>query len=59
LLRNLAAELRGAAVHGLTRSEEETLRTLLRKVIGNLDELVRDLNRAGAPQRERGSGSER
>jgi len=58
-LRHLAAELRGAAVHGLTRDEEETLRTLLRKVIGNLDELVRDLNRAGPPQRERGSGSER
>src|SRR5947209_333598 len=58
-LRTLAAELRGAAVHGLTRDEEETLRTLLRKVIGNLDELVRDLNRAGPPQRERGSGSER
>src|SRR6266446_5287092 len=59
LLRNLAAELRGAAVHGLTRSEEETLRTLLRKVITNLDELVRDLDRVGPSHRQRGSGSER
>src|SRR2546423_7816989 len=43
-LRHLAAELRGAAVHGLTRDEEGTLRTLLREVIGNLDELVRGRN---------------
>jgi DNA-binding MarR family transcriptional regulator len=39
-LRELAAELRGAAVHGLTKEEEETLRTLLRKIIANLDALV-------------------
>ena len=59
ILRNLAAELRGAAVHGLTRGEEEMLRTLLRKVITNLDELVRDLDRVGPSHRQRGSGSER
>src|SRR3954465_4621323 len=39
-LRGLAAELRGGAVHGLTREEEQTLRALLRKVIMNLDQLV-------------------
>ena len=39
-LRALAAELRGAAVHGLTRDEEEALRALLRKIIGNLDALM-------------------
>jgi len=59
ILSNLADELRGAAVHGLTRGEEETLRTLLRKVITNLDELVRDPDRAGPSHRQRGSGSER
>lgn len=40
-LRELAAELRSAAVHGLTAEEEESLRRLLRKIIGNLDRLVR------------------
>ena len=39
-LRALAAELRSAAVHGLSRDEEETLRALLRKIIGNLDALM-------------------
>jgi DNA-binding MarR family transcriptional regulator len=39
-LRALAAELRSAAVHGLTRNEEEALRALLRKIIGNLDALM-------------------
>src|SRR4051812_13339907 len=39
-LRALAAELRGAAVHGLSRHEEETLRVLLRKIIANFDALV-------------------
>ena len=38
-LRELAAELRSAAVHGLTRDEEEALRALLRKIIENLDAL--------------------
>ena len=38
-LRSIAAELRSAAVHGLSRDEEETLRTLLRKIISNLDAL--------------------
>lgn len=40
-LRALAVELRGAAVHGLSSDEEETLRALLRKIIANLDEMVR------------------
>lgn len=40
-LRELAAELRSAAVNGLTAEEEESLRRLLRKIISNLDELVR------------------
>jgi MarR family transcriptional regulator, organic hydroperoxide resistance regulator len=40
VLRVLAAELRSAAVHGLSRGEEETLRELLRKIIANLDALV-------------------
>ncbi|HZX95789.1 MAG TPA: MarR family transcriptional regulator [Myxococcales bacterium] len=39
-LRTLAADLRGAAVHGLTRKEEDLLRVLLRKIIVNLDVLV-------------------
>jgi DNA-binding MarR family transcriptional regulator len=39
-LRQLAAELRGAAVHGLSADEEAALRALLRKVIANLDALV-------------------
>jgi DNA-binding MarR family transcriptional regulator len=39
-LRALAADLRGATVHGLSKEEEETLRTLLRKIIANLDKLV-------------------
>lgn len=39
-LRTLAAELRGVPVSGLTRAEEETLRTLLRKIIANLDQLI-------------------
>lgn len=39
-LRALAAELRGAAVNGLTAEEEESLRRLLRKIISNMDELV-------------------
>lgn len=39
-LRQLAAELRGSAVHGLSPDEEETLRTLLKKIIANLDRLV-------------------
>jgi DNA-binding MarR family transcriptional regulator len=38
-LRALAADLRSAATHGLTRDDEETLRTLLRKIISNLDSL--------------------
>ena len=37
-LRELAAELRAA--HGLSREEEETLRSLLRKSLANLDALV-------------------
>jgi DNA-binding MarR family transcriptional regulator len=36
-LRGLAAELRSAALYGLTRDEEATLRALLRKIIANLD----------------------
>jgi DNA-binding MarR family transcriptional regulator len=39
-LRVLAAELRGATVHGLSKDEEESLRLLLRKIIANLDKLV-------------------
>lgn len=39
-LRVLAAELRGATVHGLTATEEEMLRALLRKVISSLDTMV-------------------
>ena len=39
-LRVLAAELRTAAVHGLTREEEETLRTLLRKLIAGLEAVL-------------------
>ena len=39
-LRLLAAELRGAAVHGLTAHEEDALRMLLRKIIANLDAMV-------------------
>ena len=39
-LHKLAAELRGATVHGLTRNEEETLRVLLRKIVANFDALV-------------------
>ena len=39
-LRNLAGELRGAAVHGLSREEEDTLRALLRKIIVNFDHLI-------------------
>jgi DNA-binding MarR family transcriptional regulator len=39
-LRALAADLRGATVHGLSKEEEEALRTLLRKIIANLDKLV-------------------
>lgn len=42
LLRALAAELRSADVHGLTREEEETLRRLLRKMIANLDVLMKE-----------------
>jgi MarR family transcriptional regulator for hemolysin len=38
-LRALAAEMRGAAVHGLSRDEEETLRELLRKIIARLEAL--------------------
>jgi DNA-binding MarR family transcriptional regulator len=38
-LRELAAELRGVPVQGLSRDEEETLRTLLRKIISNIDAL--------------------
>jgi DNA-binding MarR family transcriptional regulator len=40
VLRRVAADLRSATVHGLTRDEEETLRQLLRKLIGNLDALL-------------------
>ncbi|HEY6907730.1 MAG TPA: MarR family winged helix-turn-helix transcriptional regulator [Myxococcales bacterium] len=39
-LRRLAAELRGATVHGLSRDEEETLRVLLRKIVANFDAMV-------------------
>ncbi len=39
-LRGVATELRSAAVHGLSREEEEALRLLLRKIISNLDALV-------------------
>ncbi len=39
-LRNLATELRSAAVHGLSREDEQTLRNLLRKIIFNLDHLI-------------------
>jgi DNA-binding MarR family transcriptional regulator len=39
-LRALAAELRSAAVHGLSTDEESALRGLLRKVIANLDEMI-------------------
>lgn len=38
-LRALAAALRSAATHGLTRSDEDSLRMLLRKLIANLDSL--------------------
>ena len=38
-LRQLAAEIRGAQAQGLTAAEKETLRSLLRKVIGNMDQL--------------------
>jgi len=39
ILRKLAAELRGVAVHGLTRADEDKLRSLLQKLITNLDEI--------------------
>ena len=39
-LQEVAAELRGAAVNGLTSEEEEVLRVLLRKIIANFDALV-------------------
>jgi len=39
VLRRVAADLRSATVHGLTRDEEEDLRQLLRKLIANLDTL--------------------
>ena len=39
-LRELAAELRIAPVAGLSREEEEMLRSLLRKIISNLDALI-------------------
>ena len=39
-LRELAAELRGAPVQGLTRDEEETLRTLLRRILSTMDGLI-------------------
>ena len=38
-LRELARELRSAAVHGLSRDEEDSLRTLLRKIISNLEQI--------------------
>ena len=38
-LRALAHELRSSSTHGLSRPDEETLRTLLRKLISNLDSL--------------------
>ena len=41
-LRPIADELRTRVVSGMNRAEEDALRTLLRKVIGNLD---------GSPQR--------
>jgi len=39
VLRRVAADLRSATVHGLTRDEEEELRQLLRKLLANLDTL--------------------
>lgn len=39
-VREIAAELRSAAAHGLSREEEEALRSLLRKIIANLDTLT-------------------
>ena len=39
-LRELAAELRTAPLLGISRDDEETLRTLLRKIIANTDALV-------------------
>jgi DNA-binding MarR family transcriptional regulator len=41
-LRALAARLRSAGVHGLTGEEEKMLRRLLRKMIANLDRLVKE-----------------
>ena len=40
-LRELAAELRTAPLLGLSREEEETLRALLRKVISNLEAIIK------------------
>jgi len=40
-LQPVAAEMRGALVAGLTPTEHETLRRLLRRVIANLDRLER------------------
>lgn len=39
-LHALAAQLRGGAVHGLSRQEEETVCVLLRKIIANLDAML-------------------
>jgi DNA-binding MarR family transcriptional regulator len=50
-MRALAAELRGATVAGLSREEEETLRSLLRKIIANLNALVGDENDEGEENR--------
>ncbi|MGZ6125961.1 MAG: MarR family winged helix-turn-helix transcriptional regulator, partial [Myxococcales bacterium] len=38
-LRALAAELRSAATHGLSRQDEDALRRLLRRILANLDAL--------------------
>ena len=39
-VRSVAAELRSTEVHGLSRGEEEALRSLLRKIIANMDTLL-------------------
>lgn len=38
-LRSLALEIRGAAAEGLSAAQQDTLRTVLRKVIDNMDGL--------------------
>ena len=40
-LRELAAELRTAPVEGFSREEEETLRALLRRIIFNMETIIK------------------